>query len=100
MTSTIIFVGRLYGKHAARLVCQCADALYREEGQATIEVTGEVRPPKDRLHYKRGVGRIDPDNSMLRKVISWALFLLVPCSLIAQATGAAMLYGTGAIYLN
>jgi hypothetical protein len=37
---------------------------------------------------------------MLRKLISWALFLLVPCSLIAQETGAAMLYGTGAIYLN
>ena len=37
---------------------------------------------------------------MLRKIISSGLLLLVPCSLIAQETGGAVLYGTGAIYLN
>jgi hypothetical protein len=37
---------------------------------------------------------------MLREIICWGLLLLVPCLLTAQETGAAVLYGTGAIYLN
>jgi hypothetical protein len=37
---------------------------------------------------------------MLREIICGGLLLLVPCSLTAQETGAAVLYGTGAIYLN
>jgi|ERR1700686_2246610 len=37
---------------------------------------------------------------MLRKLICSGLLLLVPCSLIAQETSAAVIYGTGAIYLN
>jgi hypothetical protein len=37
---------------------------------------------------------------MLRDIICWGLLLFVPCALTAQETAGAMLYGTGAIYLN
>ena len=37
---------------------------------------------------------------MLREIICWGLVLVAPCSLTAQEIGGAMLYGTGAIYLN
>lgn len=37
---------------------------------------------------------------MLRKIISGFLILLTPCALFAQDTGAAVIYGTGSVYLN
>lgn len=37
---------------------------------------------------------------MFKKIVCWALLLLAPCSLTAQESGVAMLYGTGAVYLN
>src|SRR5258708_19293712 len=42
-------------------------------------------------------GRVRP---MLRKLISGCLILLTPCALFAQDTGAAVIYGTGSVYLN
>jgi hypothetical protein len=37
---------------------------------------------------------------MLRKIISGCLILLTPCAIFAQDTGAAVIYGTGSVYLN
>ena len=37
---------------------------------------------------------------MLRKLISGCLILLTPCALFAQETGAAVIYGTGTVFLN
>ena len=37
---------------------------------------------------------------MLRKIISGCLILLTPCALFAQDTGAAVIYGTGSVFLN
>jgi hypothetical protein len=37
---------------------------------------------------------------MLRKLMSCGLILLTPCVLLAQETSAAMLYGTGSVYVN
>ena len=37
---------------------------------------------------------------MLRKFISKCLILLTPCALLAQDTGAAVIYGTGSVFLN
>lgn len=37
---------------------------------------------------------------MLRKLISGCLILLTPCALFAQETGAAVIYGTGSVFLN
>jgi hypothetical protein len=37
---------------------------------------------------------------MLRKIISGCLMLLTPCAVFAQDTGAAVIYGTGSVYLN
>ena len=37
---------------------------------------------------------------MLRKIISGCLILLTPCALLAQETGAAVVYGTGSVFLN
>jgi hypothetical protein len=37
---------------------------------------------------------------MLRKLISGCLVLLTPCALVAQDTGAAVIYATGSVYLN
>ena len=37
---------------------------------------------------------------MLRKVVSGVLILLTPCALFAQDKGAAVIYGTGSVYLN
>jgi len=37
---------------------------------------------------------------MLRKFISGCLILLTPCALLAQDTGAAVIYGTGSVFLN
>ena len=37
---------------------------------------------------------------MLRKLISGFLILLTPCALLAQDTGAAVIYGTGSVFLN
>lgn len=37
---------------------------------------------------------------MLRKLISGCLILLTPCALFGQETGAAVIYGTGSVFLN
>ena len=37
---------------------------------------------------------------MLRKILSGCLILLTPCALFAQETGAAVIYGTGSVFLN
>jgi hypothetical protein len=37
---------------------------------------------------------------MLRKMISGCWLLLTPCALFAQETGAAVIYGTGSVFLN
>ena len=37
---------------------------------------------------------------MLRKLISGCLIFLTPCALFAQETGAAVIYGTGSVFLN
>jgi hypothetical protein len=37
---------------------------------------------------------------MLRKFIGGCLILLTPCALFAQETGAAVIYGTGSVFLN
>jgi hypothetical protein len=37
---------------------------------------------------------------MLRKIVSVFLILLTPCVLFAQETGAAVIYGTGSVFLN
>ena len=37
---------------------------------------------------------------MLRKILSGFLILLTPCAVFAQETGAAVIYGTGSVYLN
>ena len=37
---------------------------------------------------------------MVRKLISWGLIWLTPCVLFAQETSAAMVYGTGLVYVN
>ena len=37
---------------------------------------------------------------MLRKFIIGCLILLTPCVLLAQDTGAAVIYGTGSVFLN
>jgi len=37
---------------------------------------------------------------MSRKIISGLLILLTPCALLAQETGAAVIYATGLVYLN
>ncbi len=37
---------------------------------------------------------------MLRKFVSGCLILLTPCAVLAQDTGAAVIYGTGSVFLN
>ena len=37
---------------------------------------------------------------ILRKLISGCLIFLTPCALFAQETGAAVIYGTGSVFLN
>jgi hypothetical protein len=37
---------------------------------------------------------------MLRKFVSGCLILLTPCAVLAQDTGAAVIYGTGSVCLN
>jgi len=37
---------------------------------------------------------------MLRRLISGCLILFTPCALVAQDTGAAVIYATGSVYLN
>jgi len=50
----------------------------------------------DRMLTQTAVGCV----LMLRKFISGCLLLLTPCALFAQETGAAVIYGTGAVFLN
>lgn len=42
-------------------------------------------------------GQVRP---MLRKFISGCLILLTPCAVLGQDTGAAVIYGTGSVFLN
>lgn len=44
--------------------------------------------------------RTEAECLMLRKIISGCLILLTPCALLAQETGAAVIYGTGSVFLN
>jgi hypothetical protein len=68
-----------------------------------LVVYREAASPEKQVNPVAELGTIKADISMLRQLLSCGLILIIgflPCSLGAQESGVAVLYGIGSVFLN